>query len=118
MSFSTMRRKYLNGSLLIIIAVLILGSPSEESMLLELQNDFGAIHPGVSLSTQELKQIGKSSYSSYLVCSSYSYSFGTIQVKYFGIAFMKFYMGSSAQPFEDSKEEEQLQTAYLSFPPS
>lgn len=84
----------------ILIGFLILGNPTESRYFNRLQVDYGKIHQGSVLSIQDLNHMGKSKVTSYLLWGFFEYSFGTIQVKYFGIGFMTFFIGSnnSASP--------------------
>lgn len=89
-----------------IFALLILGNPSEKRFLLALQKDYGSVHQGMNLGVEELAQIGKSSYRSYIFWSSYEYAFGSIQVKYVGITFMTFYLGSGSTQYPQEKTQQ------------
>lgn len=53
----------------------------------EFADDFGSIHHGMSLITEQLAAMGESRYRSYLAGSLYDYRFGNIQVTYLGVAF-------------------------------
>ncbi|MEM6736660.1 MAG: hypothetical protein AAGC64_06860 [Bacteroidota bacterium] len=90
-------KKIRNYIVICILGFLILGNPTEYRYLVRLQEDYGSIHQGNTLSIQDLNRIGESAFRSYLFWGFYNYSFGTIQVSYFGIAFMTFYIGSSTQ---------------------
>ncbi|MEM0938256.1 MAG: hypothetical protein AAF600_00675 [Bacteroidota bacterium] len=90
-------KKILNYVVICVLGFLILGNPTEHKYLVRLQEDYGSIHQGNTLSIQDLNHIGESAFRSYLLWGFYDYSFGTIQVKYFGIAFMTFYIGSNAR---------------------
>jgi len=77
----------------IILAIMILGTPSEKQFLNRLNQDYGSIH-GTPINNDTLQKIGHSSYRSYLFWSTYRYSFGNIEVNYVGTIFMTFYQGS------------------------
>ncbi|NQZ78443.1 MAG: hypothetical protein HRT61_20385 [Ekhidna sp.] len=94
----------------IIFAILALGNPSEERLLGRVQQDFGNTHHGVTLSKADLKQFGQRTYRSYFLFSHYTYSFGSIEVNYIGVAYMDFFMGSNVRKLDDSMEED-VQTA-------
>ncbi len=100
-----MKRK-IHILLLIIIAILVLGNPTEVRYLNRLQKDYGTMHGGSILSIKDLNQIGKSSTTSYLLWGFYEYTFSTIKVKYFGIAFMTFYLGSNTDPIKEENTDE------------
>ncbi|MEO1254021.1 MAG: hypothetical protein AAFY41_03910, partial [Bacteroidota bacterium] len=71
-----------------------------------LKTDFGNIHPGVSLTLDQLDSMGSSSYRSWFILSHYRYRFGNIEVAYLGIAFFKIYLGSNVGELENQEEEE------------
>ena len=90
----------------LIASIIILGSPSERQFLNRLRADYGMIH-GNRMSVESLKQIGSTKYQSYLLWSTYNYAYGKIEVSYFGIAFMTFYLGSNADkpPTKDLNQQ-------------
>jgi len=100
-----MKKRAITISLFTLALILIIGNPSEDSFLNKLQQDYGQIHQGVALSKTDLQRMGKSSFNSYLFWSSYRYAFGNIEVRYFGVAFMTFYLGSSGQSVEEPETE-------------
>ena len=91
--------------LALLLAILILGNPNELQYLSRLQADFGDIHHGVTMTKDQLNSMGSSRYQSWLFASHYEYRFGTIKVSYFGIGFMKFYLGSSTKTSENSEPQ-------------
>ncbi len=100
-----MRRKIYAYLVALILAIAILGAPSEGRFLTRLKRDYGMMHT-TPLSQSDLRKIGSSNYASYLLWSTYEYTFGTIKVNYFGIAFMTFYLGSSREsPLEDEPQQ-------------
>lgn len=99
-----MKRKRIFTSLVfIILAILVLGAPSEGQFLNRLHEDYGNIH-GTSISNETLLDMGHSSYKSYLFWSTYRYSFGNIEVNYIGTIFMTFYQGSSKDTTIDKEQ--------------
>ena len=101
-----MKKHFRKIIVLSILTLLILGNPSEKRFLLALQEDYGSVHQGMNLGVEELKQMGTSSYRSYIFWSSYEYAFGSIQVKYVGIVFTTFYLGSgSTQSIQQEKTQ-------------
>jgi len=103
-------RKRLTIILIVISALLVLGNPTERMFLHALSDDFGTIHYGAEMSPAQLKQIGTSSYHSYLLFSRYTYTFGTISVQYYGVGFMTFYLGSSTDELAPHGEDEPIQS--------
>lgn len=93
-------------ALIFIVGTLILGNPPQGYYLRTLSEDFGSVHQGVTLGVSELQKIGTSSYHSYLLFSTYEYAFGTIKVKYLGLGFMTFYMGSNVSSNQDHSSPE------------
>ena len=76
------------------LAILLWGNPSERIFIQKVSDDFGQMHGGMRIELNDLLKIGDSSYRSYYLFSLYSYQFGNIQVNYFGLAFVTFYLGS------------------------
>ena len=101
-----MKRHLLPILISFFAGVIILGSPTENQFLNRLSKDYGVIH-GVPLSREALKEIGQTYYSSYILWSEYEYAFGTIKVRYVGIAFMTFHIGS------DTKDQTTLETKQI-----
>ena len=91
-----MKRKFIPFIACLVLAIVIMGTPSERRFLNRLKQDYGMMH-ATPLSMQDLKKIGSSNYATYLLWSRYEYTFGTIKVNYLGVAFMTFYLGSSTQ---------------------
>lgn len=104
-----MKKSRLLIILLFALGILFLGNPTERQYLQQVAHDFGKIHHGMSLNINDLTQMGDSSYQSYLFVSTYAYAFGNIQVTYLGIAFMKFYLGSSKKETTDPNIHKTLQ---------
>ncbi|MEM6641365.1 MAG: hypothetical protein AAF616_00185 [Bacteroidota bacterium] len=103
-----MRKKsYRTLIAMLVTAILVLGTPSEDRFLRRLNVDYGSIH-GTTMSLEQLKQIGTSSFTSYLLWSTYDYSLGDIQVNYVGFAFMTFYQGSNATPLPVQGDKEPI----------
>jgi hypothetical protein len=81
--------------LLAVIALLILGNPSERTYLKRIAEDYGDLHGGMEFSEDMLTSLGSSDYHSYVFYGTYTYAFGNISVTYGGVAFFTFYLGSS-----------------------
>ena len=81
--------------LLAMILVLTLTNPSETAYLRRVSTDYGDIHHGMQMDPQMLRQVGESERRSFVLMSTYRYSFGTIAVDYFGVASIIVYLGST-----------------------
>jgi len=84
--------------LLAMILVLVLTNPSETAFLVKVSEDYGAIHHGMEMDPQMLRQVGESERRSYVLLSTYRYTFGTIAVDYVGVASLIIYLGSTQDP--------------------
>lgn len=92
--------------LIILILVLAIGNPREDRYLNEISNHYGHMHGGMQFSPAELLEMGESHRESYLIFSTYEYRFGSIGVKYLGVGFGVFYMGSFRKDVPETNEDE------------
>jgi|GEM_PF-6324304 len=76
--------KYFLISSVIGALVLLLSAPSEQDFLDQIARDYSQIHPDFQLSPDDLVNMGTTKYRSQLIFSSYTYTFGSIEVHYWG----------------------------------
>ncbi len=88
--------------------LLVIGNPSEAQFQKQLHIDFANVHPGVTLTLDQLNAMGSSSYQSWLIASHFSYQFGNIEVAYLGVGFFKIYLGSQSDPVENQTEHQNI----------
>lgn len=88
--------------LILAIVILILGNPTEDKFLQRVTIEYGQAHAEMNLNREAFLSMGTSSYKSYFLLSTYEYSFGNIGVRYIGVAFMTFHLGS----FQNLPEEQ------------
>lgn len=87
-----------------------MGNPSESQFQQQLHSDFANVHPGVSLTQDQLNAIGSSTYQSWLIASHFTYQFGNIEVAYLGVGFFKIYLGSESAPVKNQTENHNMIT--------
>lgn len=95
--------------LLLLMIFLVIGNPTQGTFLEAVKEDFMANHHGASIGTDVLSSMGSSSYRNYLLLSTYEYTFGNVKVKYLGVGFMTFYLGSEVTPTPDYIPEDDVQ---------
>ena len=95
--------------LLVLMIFLVIGNPTKGTFMEAVKEDFMANHHGAVIGTDMLSSMGSSSYKTYLLFSSFKYSFGNVTVKYMGIGFMTFYLGSEVTPTPDFIPEDDVQ---------
>lgn len=95
--------------LLLLMIFLVIGTPTKGTFMEAVKEDFMLRHPGISIGTDLLSTMGSASYKTYLLWSSFSYQFGNVTVKYLGIGFMTFYLGSEVTPAPDFIPEDDVQ---------
>lgn len=98
-----MKRSFVRTSLLLTIALLIIGAPSENAFAQRLFEGFGS-HHSKALSREQLQYMGSSHYKFYVFFSRYDYAFGNIRVSYLGAGFTTFYLGSSTARKKEKEE--------------
>jgi len=79
---------------LVLLLFLFVTNPSESTFLEKVSTDYGQIHAGMNIGVNDLKEMGMSKRSSYLLFSMYQYQFGNIGVRYLGIAANTFFLGT------------------------
>jgi len=91
MKLSTRNKLFI---LFILFLVLALSNPSEQKFLKSMATKYGTLHGGMKMTISQLAELGESNKDSYLIYSIYTYEFGNIGVRYFGIAGMTFFIRS------------------------
>ncbi len=102
--------KHISFWSLVLLLALAVSNPEEHQFLERVAIDYGKLHGGMELSIKELIHMGESNRTSYFIFSVYSYKFGNIGVKYFGIALTTFFWGSYRL---DKPNENQDLVAYV-----
>jgi len=98
----------------IVVALIIIGlglsNPSQEQFQESIVKEFGQFHGGMTLTVDQLIEMGHGSRDSFFVFSTYQYEMGNIGVKYWGIAgqtfFIKSYQKKGSEFGKESREGE------------
>lgn len=82
----------------ILSALLIIGlglsNPSQRNYQESIVSEFGQFHGGMTLSVDQLVEMGHGNRNSFFLFSTYQYEMGNIGVKYWGIAGQVFFIKS------------------------
>lgn len=99
----------------ILLALLIIGlglsNPSTRNYQQNIVAEFGHFHGGMSISVDQLIEMGHGNRNSFFVLSTYQYEMDNIGVKYWGIAGQIFFVKSyrtDGSKIEDKEGEEKL----------
>ena len=95
--------KYLLLTLAAAAIVLVFTKPNQQDYLDRITAEYAHIHPGMELTKDDIVEMGSTQYESQVVYSSYTYKFGRIEVKYWGIFGLIFSNG-----YETEGEEENV----------
>ena len=97
--------KIIGSVLLLLLLTLFITNPAEEAFLEQVAEDYGSMHHGLTLNTQQLQELGESYSQSYFLFSVHIYQFGSISVSYVGI------LGNFIKADSQKKaQEEELRT--------
>lgn len=77
--------KYIGLGMILLAVVLVFTKPTEADFFDQIVTEYSQIHPEFKLTAENLKEMGNTRYSSFVVYSSYAYQFGNIEVHYLGI---------------------------------
>jgi len=102
--------KYLLLTLASASIVLIFTKPDQQDFLDRVTAEYAYIHPGIELSKADIIEMGTTQFHSKLIYSSFTYKFGRIEVKYWGIFGFIFNSGYETE----GKEEKVTKTGTLS----
>ena len=78
----------------LLILVLALSNPSQGDYQQRIVYEFGQFHGGMSITVDQLIEMGHGSRDSFFLFSTYQYEMGNIGVKYWGIAGQSFFIKS------------------------
>jgi len=99
---------------MLLLLFLALSNPLRKDYLRRLQQDYGNLHAGMSLSEVQLLQMGEAQRRSFIIFSTFEYQFGNIGVRYWGVAGRVFFFESYRHDIPRQDEAPLLPTHYES----
>jgi len=90
-----MKKLSLSGIIVVVIILaLAFSNPSQRKYQEQIVAEFGQFHGGMSISVDQLLELGHGNRESFFLFSTYQYEMGNIGVKYWGVAGFTFFVKS------------------------